>query len=101
MNDSIPAFAIAQALQQWRDAIPESGFRGEVLMQVMARARLIVVRSACDAIECGGCAPPVIAPFAIDPLAVLRGDQYATLQDVCRAWAAERDGRRDGMEHAP
>ena len=71
------------------------------MAQVEARAREIIARPAGDVIECGGCAPPVISPFVIDPLAVLRGDQYATLQDVCRAWLAERDGRRDGMEHAP
>lgn len=84
MTDKLPAWAIAQALSEWRDAIPESTFREEVHSQVMARAREILARST---------------GHAIDPLAVLRGEQYATREDVCRAWMAERAAT--SMEHAP
>lgn len=101
MTEKLPAWAIAQALQEWRDAIPKSRFREEVRAQVMARAREILGRPTVESIGCGGCAPPVFAPIAIDPLAVLRGDHHASIQDVCRAWLTERANGKNGMEHAP
>lgn len=44
MTDQLPAWAIAQALQEWRDALPESGVRNEVKQQIEARAREILAR---------------------------------------------------------
>ncbi len=41
---NIPAWAIAQALREWRDAIPESTYRAEVEKQVAERAREILTR---------------------------------------------------------
>jgi hypothetical protein len=52
-------------------------------------------------VECGGCAPPVIAAVTLDPLAVLRGEQYATVEDVCRAWIGEREDFQKRIDDAP
>jgi hypothetical protein len=44
MTELLPTWAIAMALQEWRDAIPESSFRAEVQKQIESRAREIVAR---------------------------------------------------------
>jgi hypothetical protein len=42
--NNLPAWSIAQALKEWRDALPESGVRNEVNQQIEARAREILAR---------------------------------------------------------
>lgn len=50
MSDQLPDWAIAKALQEWRDALPESGVRNEVKQQIETRAREILARPPPDMI---------------------------------------------------
>lgn len=49
--NNLPSWAIAQALNEWRDALPESGVRNEVNQQIEARAREILARPPPDTFE--------------------------------------------------
>lgn len=44
MSHKIPSWAIAQALSEWRAAVPESGYRQEIDQQLHDRAREILAR---------------------------------------------------------
>lgn len=65
MTDQLPSWAIAQALTEWRDALPESGVRNEVKQQIEARAREILARPPPGAPDgpLSGKYAEVLAPF--------------------------------------
>lgn len=52
MSDQLPAWAIAQALQEWHDDLPDSLVRPTIKQQIEARAREILARP-----------PPKFKPF--------------------------------------